>query len=366
MNQHPNPQDVLTLKGAAAQQTQWKGNLFFYQLCEERFPEFQSLQDKHPRRRQICLEIVQQVQSKGGNFLKHRTKTPMPLESALEKTKCRMYQIAKPKMSVPKNVSSHDVVFCPGAANHLFPGNRQWRLLLDEYFEEYWKHHDPQAGRKTPEQNAILEEIIDTVETKWGGSFRRGSGNYGKLSRPEVMVKTHQRMKDLRKEIRQQGKSLGERSYVVSRAGCTSTHQVQERKRKIKPPSLHRKQFKAAECHDNDEDDDDNNSFDSQMLSDNGEEEVEEDNDEWTISTRSSKLKQDQDRAERLERRGQVMPTSAPLKTPWPLKKRSRRIQSSVEVAPPATPDHEMSDYERSRYEKMKRNHERLVSLGLV
>ena len=66
--------DVLTLKGAAAQQTQHPGNLFFYSLCEDHFNEYDKILTCTDRtsktydiqknlRRTICTNIVNTVLS---------------------------------------------------------------------------------------------------------------------------------------------------------------------------------------------------------------------------------------------------------------------------------------------------------------
>jgi hypothetical protein len=100
--------DVLTLKGAAAQQTTNPGNLAYYKFCEERFAEYSKLSvaSEKSQRRAICLEIVKAVNASGGIFRRYNGK-PMDDSSAIAKTMDRMRQIQKPKMAVPPSVGEN-------------------------------------------------------------------------------------------------------------------------------------------------------------------------------------------------------------------------------------------------------------------
>lgn len=91
--------DVLTLKGAAAQQTMHPGNLDYYQLCEENFDEYEKIPlEFRNKRKLLCFEkIVSIILDRGGVFRKYNGK-PMKKKDAIMKTMDRMRQIAKPKL----------------------------------------------------------------------------------------------------------------------------------------------------------------------------------------------------------------------------------------------------------------------------
>jgi len=91
--------DVLTLKGAAAQQTMHPGNLDYYQLCEENFEEYEKIPlPCRYQRKLLCFEkIVSIILDRGGVFRKYNGK-PMKNKDAIMKTMDRMRQIAKPKL----------------------------------------------------------------------------------------------------------------------------------------------------------------------------------------------------------------------------------------------------------------------------
>jgi hypothetical protein len=151
-----SPNDVLTLKGAAAQQTTHPGNLIYYQLCEERFAEYES--SSQQQRREICHEIATSIVKKRGGVFRKYNGSKMDEKAAITKTKDRMRQIQKPKIVPPENVGEHDVVFKVGAANHLFPGNAKWRALLDKYVQRYWPELFPtsECNGSTPTATNLL------------------------------------------------------------------------------------------------------------------------------------------------------------------------------------------------------------------
>ena len=166
--------DVLSMLGAAAQQTTHPGNLAFYQLCEEHYDAYITLPDSHPGRVEIALQIVDAINQKGGIFRK-RNGTRMSKEDAMTKVKDRMRQIRKPKIAVPMRVHEHDVVFCVGGANHLYPGNPIFRSMIDQYFGQYYPDFDPtnfvknfnnqveHICERPPHQERILNELMEKV-----------------------------------------------------------------------------------------------------------------------------------------------------------------------------------------------------------
>jgi hypothetical protein len=189
--------DVLTLKGAAAQQTTHHGNLAYYQLCELRYEEFSKAESKKARRN-ICQEIVVKITNEYGGVFRKYNGVIMDMTSAVNKTMDRFRQIRKPKIVPPKSVGEDDVVFKVGAANHLFPGNAKWRLLLDQHARSYWPElfsdtnnvdGGENAESATKElirkrvrrqrsyyQVAIAHKLIDIIEGR-GGKFRNAALN---------------------------------------------------------------------------------------------------------------------------------------------------------------------------------------------
>jgi hypothetical protein len=419
-----SPNDVLTLKGAAAQQTTHPGNLIYYQLCEERFAEYES--SSQQQRREICHEIATSIVKKRGGVFRKYNGSKMDEKAAITKTKDRMRQIQKPKIVPPENVGEHDVVFKVGAANHLFPGNAKWRALLDKYVQRYWPElfptsecngstptatnladadadanadesaatqHPPNGRKKKPDyQVQLAHELIDIIKER-GGKFRNATLTVV-TERDAVVRKIHDRFKDLKKYIKA-GKyqsATSSRSggnaetnadfYVLKRTGCTSAkvtvpHGQEQHIHIMKANKMRKKKEKQ----DND-DSDDNDSFDSKMLTDGKDSNDDSDNihydsnDEYYYEEerrKANKLGQDEARHERLKRRAEAA-TASPAKNnnSQPLPKRRRRRESNkikeklILRLPPVPPDHEISDYERLRFEKMKRNHERLAKLGLL
>ena len=395
------PEDVLALKGGAAQQTTHPGNLVFYKLCEERFAEYKSLPEGCQKRRDICLGIIDRC----GTFRK-RNLHPMKLADAIIKCQDRMRRISKPKVKIPFYVGENDVVFTVGGTNHLYPGNPKFRALCDEYFDRYWPNlfnhqvnKNPGVVRKTAYQIATLEELVSKLKQK-GGQFR--GANLRVLSDEDAYRKIHGRFKDMKRLALQKGqfeKTTAE-SYVLRRAGCTSTHAAvdvddpnrsrkhqQKRCKTLKRKMTGTTKKRVFQPTQSDNDDDDENSFHSSILTDSendndndddnddvngdGEEEEEEEERRRRVDDEQRKLQQSISRHERLVRRRQLQqdPTSRRSDQVQPQQKRRRQskqrnIKKSNYLPPEETPD--MSDYERLRVQNMKRNYERLKKLGLV
>ena len=111
----------------------------------------------------------------------------------------------------------------------------------------------------------------------------------------------------------------------------------------------------------NDDESDDEESFDSGILTDN---EIE--GDEESGNNEEMKIKKDQARAERTKRRATgILPQSSP--SPKRKKRPKPKTAPTVSNASSNEPFFEsMSDYEKLRSDKMKRNQERLAQLGLL
>ena len=189
--------DVLTLKGAAAQQTTHPGNLVYYELCESYYEEFSKAPTKKARRN-ICEEVVAKISNEYGGVFRKYNGTIMDNKSAVNKTMDRFRQIRKPKLVPPNSVGENDVVFKVGAANHLFPGNAKWRFLLDQHAQSYWPELFPASSGDADEKSAesspkestgkrvrgqrpyrqveIAHKLIDIVERR-GGKFRNAALN---------------------------------------------------------------------------------------------------------------------------------------------------------------------------------------------
>lgn len=396
-----SPNDVLTLKGAAAQQTTNPGNLRFYQLCEERFDDYE--RSSQVKRREICREIATSIVKKHGGVFRKYNGSKMDEKTAVNKTMDRMRQIQKPKIVPPQSVGAHDVVFKVGAANHLFPGNAKWRALLDKFIHRYWPELFPETAitgvsstapaashpngiRKRPQyQVQLAHELIDIIEER-GGQFRNASLNV--ISERDAIVhKVHERFKDLKKYIKA-GKyqsatiAIGKKHdddikanelfYVLKRTGCTSAkvtvpHGQEDHIQMVKKAKNFRKRQKKQE---NDCDSDDNGSFASALLTDvESSNDEERDPEQGTRSRKANKRGQDEARRERIMRRAEQAAAAVSendKSTKQATKWRRRNKRKRKVVLPPAPPDHDVSDYERLRYEKMKRNHERLEELGLL
>ena len=388
--------DVLTLKGGAAQTTTHPGNLFYYQLCEDKFAEYSALSDKEEKW-QVAHTIVEKVHQNGGIF-RTRLGGPMELRDAVEKTENRFRQIAKPKVVASSKASPEDVVFQVGGSNHLYPGNAKWRALVDEYVQEYWPElfivdeddrndYDPN-GTKTqkPQQQlyyipefrqSICLEIADIIEAR-GGKFRSSPG-LRVMSRSLVIQKSHQRFKDIKKillkmdvQSRRHYPQSNVDSYELQRTGCTSSHRTIAHGTKehlqIVSENRLKREFKEnnidSESYDEESDD----------AEDDDEDSNEEETDDFEIKVeddkqiRLKKKEQAQARRERLKRRAELA-----IQDPQPMVKKPRKKYgprrkhgTTKTVVLPPKPDPDMSEYERLRYEKMKRNYQRLKELGLL
>ena len=441
----PLPNDVITLKGAAAQQTTHPGNLFYYKLCEEKFAEFDSLDPNTmvDERRNICIDIISKVKNNGGIFYDLYGK-PMKLTSTIAKTQNRMRQIKRPKQVPPPRIGNNDVVFKQGAANHLFPGNAKWRALLDKYIIQYWPQFAPPdddpttnttpapatgaagAGadddddqeqpkmmmikkeqkrkyfHKRPEyQLQVAKEIINIIHER-GGKFRGGM-NLKELTEKEVLIKIHERFKDIKKYILQGKMTIDgskEGQYNIKKTGCTSVQstflygqkkpppssssvaaattskKMKNKKLKSNTVSLRQKLLDLEEMEEQEQDISFDSESDDSDDDDENEDEEMEGQGEYYSSDEEEKLvrrsKQAQAREERMKRRaaGITAPKSSNNNSDGgesQTKKRRQRKRKVEQESPKEEPDlSKMSDYERLRYEKMKRNEQRLAQLGLL
>ena len=110
-------------QGAAAYKTTNPGNLYFYQLCDERCDEFALLDSHTPERQKIVGEIVDAIIESGGVF---RTSSGgvMTRAAALQKTRVRLGVMTRAaaakkrsgqlcKMIAKSRVSSHVALSSP-------------------------------------------------------------------------------------------------------------------------------------------------------------------------------------------------------------------------------------------------------------
>ena len=478
--------DVITLRGGAAQQTTHPGNLTLYKLCEERYAEwFEALDGSPPPsvgasksksdandgagsasgsgsgsgsgssgakqyRKGICLEIVRTIQKQGGTFRDGSGRT-MSNWRAVVKTNDRMRQIAKPKVAPTKTVHGGgdgtntdinihmDVVFKPGGANHLYPGNAKWRFLMDGYCTRYFPELFPVQvqegpasvpppvpvpvpvpatpesssksegigenknnvlvpvpvsapvpdGKKTKrlslDQKNIQNEIIDITHER-GGIFR--GANLKELPRKATLQKIHGRFKDMKKLIKagtwhmDDSNCVNESKYILKNSGCTST--------KLTVADIESARNRKVNVNVNvnvDEDEDE-----LSLSSDDGEEsgsgsgsesESELDNSESEDRIpKTNKKEQNEARSARLRRRREQENTAGDdqPRTKRHRHRRRKRKQNqkrgdchhhgrdhTIAFVPASDAKlKEMSEYERLRYEKMQRNHNRLSELGLL
>ena len=408
--------DVLFLKGAAAQQTKHSANLTYYALCEERYDEYAALPDNHPSKAEICRGIVGEVLRSGGKF-RSPTGGTMTHASALQKTKDRMRQIAKPKIR-PDNVNENDVVFTRGANNHLYAGNTKWRLLLDQYVTRFYrdfiangmKDREGASKRRPQYQIDIINEVVSIIR-KRGGTFRRGE-TLEALTDDEIIKKNVARFKDLKKELRkgrvfpqcsanatdaiktEEGSfDASEKDVVVisfatpadlasvsgqshtrmlSKPGCTSVKKTVKRAEDLK--NL-KKETRAKWRRGGDpsrrangariKDDDEDSGYDSSMLpSDDDESESggaksdgadSSEEEEFATLTRLSKERRNMDRQERLKRRRLGRPAPVPPRLRSTASKRPRvsSIQK-IKRGEEEEDDDEEEAYEKSEYEKLR------------
>ena len=408
--------DVLFLKGAAAQQTKHSANLTYYALCEERYDEYAALPDNHPSKAEICRGIVGEVLRSGGKF-RSPTGGTMTHASALQKTKDRMRQIAKPKIR-PDNVNENDVVFTRGANNHLYAGNTKWRSLLDQYVTRFYrdfiangmKDREGASKRRPQYQIDIINEVVSIIR-KRGGTFRKGE-TLEALTDDEIIKKNVARFKDLKKELRkgrvfpqcsanatdaiktEEGSfDASEKDVVVisfatpadlasvsgqshtrmlSKPGCTSVKKTVKRAEDLK--NL-KKETRAKWRRGGDtsrrangariQDDDEDSGYDSSMLSSDDDESEGGDaksdgadsseEEEFATLTRLSKERRNMDRQERLKRRRLGRPAPVPPRLRSTASKRPRvsSIQK-IKRGEEEEDDDEEEAYEKSEYEKLR------------
>ena len=408
--------DVLFLKGAAAQQTKHSANLTYYALCEERYDEYAALPDNHPSKAEICRGIVGEVLRSGGKF-RSPTGGTMTHASALQKTKDRMRQIAKPKIR-PDNVNENDVVFTRGANNHLYAGNTKWRLLLDQYVTRFYrdfiangmKDREGASKRRPQYQIDIINEVVSIIR-KRGGTFRRGE-TLEALTDDEIIKKNVARFKDLKKELRkgrvfpqcsanatdaiktEEGSfDASEKDVVVisfatpadlasvsgqshtrmlSKPGCTSVKKTVKRAEDLK--NL-KKETRAKWRRGGDtsrrangariQDDDEDSGYDSSMLSSDDDESEGGDaksdgadsseEEEFATLTRLSKERRNMDRQERLKRRRLGRPAPVPPRLRSTASKRPRVLSiQKIKRGEEEEDDDEEEAYEKSEYEKLR------------
>ena len=406
-NSRDNSHDVLYLKGAAAQQTSHPGNLNYYALCEERFDEWSALDCDDPKRKQICKEIVKIVVQRGGVFRK-ASGGAMDGKAAVEKTNSRFRQIAKPKLRLHTGMyGENDVVFAKGARNHMYPGNAKWRTLLDGYAQSYHRDMDKlEEQRKSfgavqprPEyMNEIVEETISIIE-KRGGNFL--DEKMKPLSHNVIVDKTHNRFKDMKKEIKagklvlndakkepRKDKPSGETESVAADSsasvkvptrelvtpGFTSVKVTvsskKEGKKIIAKNQRRGKKFYGNQHKNADEVELDDVSIPSIPSE---ESEVDDDDDDDAADNvdegKEEEEFKDLSRHERRKRRESGQPAPQPQqKQPnqKAAKKRKRTNQTKKERARSPSPEHPLSEYEQMRLAKMERNRKRLKDLGLA
>mmetsp|Transcript_21571 Transcript_21571/g.46920 ORF Transcript_21571/g.46920 Transcript_21571/m.46920 type:complete len:535 (+) Transcript_21571:38-1642(+) len=221
---HDSTKDVLYARGAAAQIITNPGNLYFYQLCEERYDEFTNFQAKDPQRRIVAGKVVDSILASGGVFRKVSGGI-MSRPKAIDKTRDRMRQIGKPKFR-PTGFGENDVVSVKGAAVHLYPGNAKWHALVDGFVLSYYRDlvsdgtdtplHSPQRERQNgnsrysgrfqkgvkgesrlpSHKNEIIDEVLRIIHSR-GGKFLDEMLN--ELTNDEAAFKTSTRFKDVKK-----------------------------------------------------------------------------------------------------------------------------------------------------------------------
>lgn len=402
--------DVLTLKGAAAQQTTHLGNLNYYALCEERFDRWAALDCDDPGRKQICKEIVKIVSERGGVFRK-ASGGAMDIKAAIDKTNSRFKQIAKPKVRFHTGMyGENDVVFAKGARNHMYPGNAKWRTLLDGYALSYHRDMDKiEEKRKTSfftpprpsYQVDIAEEVISIVE-KRGGKFL--DEKLKPLAHNVIVEKTHNRFKDMKKEIKsgklvltatkkeeptddagedniQANKSatsvIIKKSRELVTPGFTSVKTTVSSKKELQKmmaksqrrrKKFYGNQFKAA-----DEVILDDVSIPPVASSDEYEMEDDDDAADMDERAKEDEVFKNSSRYERRKRRASGEPApprpsteeKQTKKTIKKERKHTKQIKKEKRRRAPSPEPYTLSEYEQMRLAKVQRNHKRLKDLGL-
>ena len=124
-----------------------------------------------------------------------------------------MSQISKPKIR-PVGIGEHDVVSVRGAAVQLYPGIKNWHILIDGYVLSYFAElidkngvyveaealdNKEQRDSNKEKKKEIVQEIISIVQ-KQGGKFR--DADLHELSNKEAIDKTKNRLKDMKKLLK--------------------------------------------------------------------------------------------------------------------------------------------------------------------
>lgn len=181
-------------------------------------------------------------------------------------------------------------------------------------------------------------------------------------------MKIHERFKDIKKYIKngtyQSPLSINknhdsdpadlataENFYVIKRTGCTSTKAtILHGEHNTKINSTKRRKKKEGE-----------NTGD---IAGDGEDDM----DSMELIDRSRKLKRRKEQAEarrdRAQRREEAIEIRNSDQDRASKAKRNRKKKTNT-IMPPELPDDHMSDYEKLRFEKMQKNYEYMVSLGL-
>ena len=337
----------------------------------------------------------------------------MTYASALQKTKDRMRQIAKPKIR-PDHVNENDVVFTRGANNHLYAGNAKWRLLLDQYVTRFYrdfiangmKDREGASKRRPQYQIDIINEVVSIIR-KRGGTFRRGE-TLEALTDDEIIQKNVARFKDLKKELRKgrvfpqcstnnatddaikteegsfdaSGKdvvvisfanpaaltSVSGQSYtrMLSKPGCTSVKKTVKRAEDLK--NL-KKETRAKWRRGGGtsrkangiriKDDDEDSGYDSSMLASDedesggdGADSSGDEEEEVATLARLSKERQNMDRRERLKRRRLGRPAPAPPRLRSTASKRHKVSSIPKRQIKEADEDDDDDDDDEEAYEK--------------
>ena len=307
-----------------------------------------------------------------------------------------------------------------GAANFLYPGNAKFRSICDGYVLAYWK--DFVNGTEQPQpaptfkpgmyvrpqyQVQIAEDVIAAV-TDQGGVFRDSCLNV--LSHKEVTKKIFLRFKDLKKEL-----VKGKRTFVDTTAGeavagcgkksasCNPTGRTifeqrmggftkvtnvvtsvkdmrvlqrankrklrEEKKEKAKTKNggktpARRKRKRGLDDEEDEEDVELNLESD-----DEGSGSGPEGGDD-VLTPRLSPKRQATARSRRVKRREAGLPVPRPKRSTRRKSKDSETGTTAVEKRPKKeeshTPERPLSEYEKLRLERIKRNEARLASLGLL
>lgn len=294
--------DVLSLIGGQAQKTKHEGNLNFKAICEKNLSAYFA---EDADKDAIIGDVVAAISAKGGRFLK-KDGNEMEESKVYTKVKDCFRQMQKPKVAKGRKVGDNDVVISAGARSHIYPANAAYHTLTYALAPRYHPNlFDDSTEEDSIDQEALRCEIINHFEGR-GGVFR--GSNEKRISIQEVHEKIHQRMKDIKRDIKRQ-------------------------------------------CLDDD-------------GSDDGENE-----DADAIETKIIS-KEALTRDERLKHRNYLKSLSPDTREktmqrarPKRAKKRLRKEESDEE---PEEEEVELSDYEKMREQKVKRNLARLRELGLA